>query len=364
METKTKSTKRKREQTGFEDVETLPDRELWKDLEVVSFLQQMEPTEKKANIDVQTQVNKLKNMPAEMQLKLLSFLPLEDLLILSRTSSDIYDILKKLLPLLAHRRKPDLSNEDAICDLAFAGGRRCPNIPRDSRLYEKSLFSYPLSCESYCSKKIQNPRYWNTLIEEWCSRLLQIPNHIVTFVFLNSKGQVITKSLRLDAIAVSFEVKLEEPSSFYGEGKYLKTLTWHGPSNLSESYYWGKPNEFSSPQKFLDQIKQFLQDQRTQMISFSLSFRDPEEKKELREEKDFLDQYVYLRKLYIKWRSWAGETYFYAFLKNQPYYLPGLQISEFLLSNFDRYNPATITMSWDPRWRTFRHSEIIQEKHY
>ena len=103
-------------------------------LEVVSFLQQMEPTEKKANIDVQTQVNKLKNMPAEMQLKLLSFLPLEDLLILSRTSSDIYDILKKLLPLLAHRRKPDLSNEDAICDLAFAGGRRCPNIPRDSSL--------------------------------------------------------------------------------------------------------------------------------------------------------------------------------------------------------------------------------------
>ena len=75
-------------------------------------------------------------------------------------------------------------------------------------------------------------------------------------------------------------------------------------------------------------------------------------------------KYVYLRKLYIKWRSWAGETYFYAFLKNQPYYLPGLQISEFLLSNFDRYNPATSTMSWDPRWRTFRHSEIIQEKHY
>ena len=55
--------------------------------------------------------------------------------------------------MLAHRRKPDLSNEDAICDLAFAGGRRCPNIPRDSRLYEKFLFSYPLSCESGIAQK-------------------------------------------------------------------------------------------------------------------------------------------------------------------------------------------------------------------
>ena len=42
---------------------------------------------------------------------------------------------------------------------------------------------------------------------------------------------------------------------------------------------------FSSPQKFLDLIKQFLQDQRTQMISFSLSFRDPERKKRIKTRK-------------------------------------------------------------------------------